>query len=68
LKHLVTSKKLHNHYIRNGEHPFVILASFVYSARRAKWEKEEINAVINQAKSKDYEGFISVLKMYIKYS
>ena len=66
LKHLVTSQKLQSHYIRNGEHPFVILASFVYSAKRAKWKKEEIDAVVQQAKANDYEGFIKVLRMYVK--
>jgi len=68
LKHLVTSKKLQSHYIRDGEHPFVILASFVYSAKRAKWKKEEIDAVVQQAKANDYEEFIKVLRMYIKSS
>ncbi|VXA83837.1 conserved hypothetical protein [Acinetobacter sp. 8I-beige] len=66
MTNLLTSKKLQNHYIRNGEHPFVILTSFVHSAKRAKWQKEEIDAVICQAKANDYEGFIKVLKMYVK--
>jgi hypothetical protein len=45
---LVTQKKLKNHYIRNGEHPFVILASFAFSAKNTKWNKDEIEAVIKQ--------------------
>lgn len=54
---LATQKKLKNHYIIIGEHPFVILASFTFSAKNAKWNKDKIEAVINQAKANDYEIF-----------
>jgi len=66
LKNLVTEKKLRNQYIRDGEHPFVILANFVFSAKKANWKNEEIASIVLQAKSNDYKGFVNVLKLYIK--
>ena len=65
LKPIAIEKKLKNHYIRDGEHPFVILASFVFSAKKANWKKEEIAIVVLQAKSNNYEGFVNVLKSYV---
>lgn len=65
MKLILIQKKLKNHYIRDGEHPFVILASFVFAAKKANWKKQEIEIVVLQAKSYDYQGFVKVLNLYI---
>lgn len=65
LDYIVIKKKLKNHYIRDGDHPFVILANFVFSAKKANWKQKEIEAIVLQAKANDYEGFVNFLKLYI---
>ncbi|WP_434279230.1 hypothetical protein [Acinetobacter sp. CE-15] len=65
MNHLITTKKLKNHYIRDGEHPFVIITSFIFAAKKANWNKEEIQAILTQAKANDYSGFIKTIKLYV---
>ena len=65
----VIDKKV-NFKMRNLNGPdgnaFVILGNFAAAARRAEWTKEEIDAVINEAKSGDYDNLKAVIKAHCK--
>lgn len=51
-------------YLRYGEHPFVLLAVFIFSASKENWNKNDIRKVVQEAKRLDYNHFFNVLKAH----
>jgi len=45
---------------------FSIMGTFMRQAREENWSKEEIDFVINKAKSSDYDNLLSVIVSYCK--
>jgi hypothetical protein len=45
---------------------FALLGAFRQAARKAKWTAEEIDAVMNDAKSGDYNHLVATLSSHCK--
>jgi len=53
-------------YLRENDHPFVILATFInYVSNNKNWSDEKIQSIVNEAKSKDKHHFYVTLKTYL---
>ncbi|KQW93025.1 hypothetical protein ASC84_07955 [Acinetobacter sp. Root1280] len=51
---------------RIGEPRFVILCSFVCSARRQKFSKDDVSKIIEKSKKLNYENFIILINSHTK--
>ena len=51
--------------IKFGQHPFIILAGFIFTAKNQKFTKDEIKKVIDEAKSDDYKHLVKTVKSHI---
>lgn len=58
-------KKVRNIYLRRGDHQFVLQSIFIYKAKEQKWNKEEINHVIQKTL---YRDKITVYKILMQYT
>lgn len=54
-------KKLNLKLVGKDGNAFVLLGYFVKEAKKAKWTEEEINKVLEDAKSSDYQHLLGVL-------
>lgn len=56
------SKSLIKPYLRENDHPFVTLSTFVNYVRNNKnWSDEKIRSIVKEAKSKDRHHFYETL-------
>ncbi|MCU7696963.1 hypothetical protein OD757_06980 [Acinetobacter sp. AYS6] len=58
------AKKVSKVYFRFGEHTFVLLAIFIFSAAKQNWTNEEIKKVVQEAKKADYKYLVKVLRSH----
>lgn len=58
------AKKLQKVYFRYGEHHFVMLAIFTFTATKQKWSKDEIQLVLNEARKADYIHLFETLRAH----
>lgn len=47
---------------------FFLLGAFVKQAKKENWSEEDIDKIINEAKSKDYKHLLSTLSSYCRNS
>ncbi|WP_227505821.1 MULTISPECIES: hypothetical protein [Acinetobacter] len=60
------SKCLVKPYLRENDHPFVTLTTFInYVSNNKNWSKEKIRSIVNEAKSKDRHHLYVTLKSYM---
>lgn len=60
------SKSLIKPYLRENDHPFVTLTTFInYVSNNKKWSKEKIRSIVKEAKSKDRHHLYVTLKSYM---
>lgn len=55
-------KKVQKVYFRFGEHEFILLSIFIFSANKQNWSVEEIDKVIKESKKADYKHFVETLR------
>jgi sugar diacid utilization regulator len=58
------AKKLRKVYFRFGEHEFVLLSVFIFSAYKQNWNTNEIHKVLIEAKKSDYNHLVNTLKSH----
>ena len=58
---MITNKRINLDLIGLDSNAFSLLAAFQKQARREKWTKEEIDAVLKEAKSGDYDHLLMTL-------
>lgn len=58
------AKKLRKVYFRFGEHEFVLLSIFIFSAYKQNWNTNEIRKVLKEAKKSDYNHLINTLRIH----
>ncbi|WP_254624781.1 hypothetical protein [Acinetobacter lactucae] len=56
------AKKVQKVYFRFGEHPFVLLAIFIFTASKQNWNTNDIQKVLQEAKKSDYKHLVNTLK------
>jgi len=57
----ITDKKVTLNLVGLDGNAFVLMGTFAQRARKEGWTKVEIDGVINEAKSKDYDHLLCVL-------
>jgi hypothetical protein len=57
-------KKVNMNLVGLNDNAFFLLGAFQRQARRQGWSKEEIDFVINECKSGDYNHLLSTLMNY----
>lgn len=62
----VSKKIKHSVIVTNGENgnAFVIMGRFSSAARKQNWTDEEIDVVLKEAMSSDYDHLVSTLRSY----
>ncbi len=58
------AKKLKKVYFRHGEHEFVLLSIFIFSAYKQNWSTNEVGVVLKEAKKSDYNHLIKTLRSH----
>ena len=58
------NKKINLNLVGLDGNAFYLMGAFSQQARREKWTKEEINLVLDEAKSKDYNYLICTLNSF----
>lgn len=58
------AKKLRNVYFRFGEHEFILLSVFIFSAYKQNWNSNQINKVLKEARKSDYNHLINTLRTH----
>ncbi|MFP0263772.1 hypothetical protein [Acinetobacter pittii] len=56
------AKKLKKVYFRYGEHEFILLSIFIFSAYKQNWKASEIREVLKEARKSDYKHLINTLR------
>lgn len=60
------SKSLIKPYLRENDHPFVTLTTFInYVSNNKNWSKEKIRSIVKEAKSKVRHHLYVTLKSYM---
>lgn len=62
----VTYPKVRMQLVGQDGNAFAILGRFQGAARRAGWLKEQIQAVIKEARSGDYNHLLATIARYVK--
>lgn len=57
----VTPKKINLKLVGLDGNAFALLGAFQGQARREGWSKDEINSVLDEARSKDYAHLVSTI-------
>lgn len=60
----ITNKKLNLSLVGLDGNAFVLLGAFQRQAKKEKWTKEEIDYVLKDAQSSDYNHLLRVLMSY----
>jgi hypothetical protein len=60
------SKRVTMNLIGLDGNPFILMGHFENNAKKQGWTKEEIDYVLNQCRSSDYDNLLLVLVRYTK--
>lgn len=52
-------------YLRQGDQAFIVLAQFVYNARRQHWSATDIEHVRCHALNGNYEHFMNIIQAHL---
>lgn len=61
-------KKVIMRLVGEDGNAFAIMGNFANAARRAGWSQEEINVVLNEAKSSDYNHLLATIMEHVEDS
>jgi hypothetical protein len=62
----VQNKKVEMRLVGEDGNAFAIMGRFIKAARRADWSQEEIDAVLNEAKSSDYNHLLATIAEHVE--
>lgn len=64
---MVVDKKVSLSLVGTDGNAFSLMAAFAQQAKREGWLDEEVEKVLTEAKSKDYDHLLSTLSSHCKY-
>jgi hypothetical protein len=59
-------KKVVMRLVGEDGNAFAIMGRFIKAARRTGWSQEEIDVVLNEAKSSDYNHLLATIAEYVE--